>query len=244
MKRPPPAAEPEIPAELSLPYVPAKEIADWKALEQGQLVELRDGQQGLLLSVERDKATTDDAVALRLLRVSWPRDSALPLGQVNELSVAAARENGTFLVHVTWYAGKGVLNAERVVIEAIRRGLITPRNCGVPWPLAATWQLSAQATEEIEKYLYEVARTTGCAFPFHDIAQALQKMHLRLSSENPAQVDILTGDSVGKAPRNDDEMLGVWARTLQQKMLSSDFALPTFTLPSSGMSIPPKPENT
>lgn len=238
MKRPPPPAEPEIPAELSLPHVPAREVGDWRQLEMGQIVELRDGQHGVVLFVNVSDGSED--VALRLVRVSWPRESALPLGQVFELTVAAAQENGPFQVHGAWYGGKGVLNAERVVIEAIRRGMITPRNCGVPWPLAATWQLSAQATEEIEKYLYEVARTTGCAFPFHDIAQALHRMHLRLSSENPAQVDIVSGEALGRMPRSDDEMISVWARTLQQKMLSSDFALPTFQLPSSGMTIPPK----
>ena len=241
MKRPQVVAEPEIPAELSLPYVPALEVTDWQKLEQGQLIELRDGQQGVVLSVERD-AKTDDAVALRLVRVTWPRESALPLGQVHELNVESARTHGTFLVHGAWYTNKGTLTAERVVIEAIRRGFITARSCGVAWPLAATWQLSAQATEEIEKYLYDVARTTGCAFPFHEIAQALQKMHLRLSAENPAQVDILSGESVGRLPHNDEEMLGVWARTLQQKMLSSDFTLPGFVMPNAGMTIP-KPEN-
>lgn len=241
MKRPPPPAEPEIPAELSLPCVPAQEVPEWQKLAMGQLVELHDGQLGVVLFVNASDGSED--VALRLLRVGWPRESALPLGQVFELTVAEAQENGPFLLHGSWYAGKGVLQAERVVIEAIRRGMITPRNCGVAWPLAATWQLSAQATEEIEKYLYEVARTTGCAFPFHDIAQALQKMHLRLSSENPAQVDIVSGEMLGRMPRNDEEMLSVWARTLQQKMMSSDFALPTFQLPSSGMSIPPKPSS-
>jgi hypothetical protein len=108
--------------------------------------------------------------------------------------------------------------------------MITPRNCGVFWPLAATWQLSEQAAEAIEKYLYEVARTTGCAFPFHDITQALRKMHLRLSSENPAQMDIVTGDTPGRIPHNDDEMLSVWARTLQQRILSSDFTVPGLAL--------------
>jgi hypothetical protein len=233
MKRPPPAAEPEIPAELSLPYVPAKEVADFRQLESGQLVELRDGQLGMVLAVETAlKPEQTEAVALCLVRVGWPRDSALPLGQVFELSLGAARDNGTFMVHGTWYAPKGTLSPERVVIEAIRRGLITPRTCGVAWPLAATWQLSEQAAEEIEKYLYEVARTTGCAFPFHDITAALRQMHLRLSAENPAQMDIVSGDKPGHIPRNDEEMLSVWARTLQQKMLSSDFALPGFALPA------------
>lgn len=227
MKRPLPAAEPEIPAELSLPYIPAQEVVDWQKLEPGQLIELPDGQQGVLLFVDKTlRPEQTDAIALRMVRVAWPRQSALPLGQVFELSVAAARANGTFLVHGTWYTAKGTLFAERVVIEAIRRGLITPRNCGVAWPLAATWQLSEQAAQEIEKYLYEVARTTGCAFPFHDITLALRQMHLRLSAENPAQIDIVSGESPGRIPRSDDEMLSMWARTLQQKILASDFAMP------------------
>jgi len=237
MKRPPSSAEPEIPAELSMPYVPAREVADWRQLETGQLVELRDGQQGVVLSAEQSLAENNaEAVALRLVRVAWPRESALPLGQVFELSAGEAGRHGVFLVHGTWYTAKGTLQAERVVVEAIRRGMITPRNCGVAWPLAATWQLSAQAAQEIEKYLYEVARTTGCAFPFHDIAQALRRMHLRLSAENPAQVDILTGESLGRVPHNDDEMLSLWARTLQQKILSSDFTLPGFGPAASSFS--------
>ncbi len=245
MKRPPPAAEPEIPAELSLPYVPAQEVTDWQKLEQGQLIELRDGQQGVLLSVNRAaQVEQTEPAALSLVRVTWPRTSALPLGQVFYLSAADAKSHGTFLVHGTWYTAKGTLAAERVVIEAIRRGLITPRNCGVAWPLAATWQLSEQAAEEIEKYLYEVARTTGCAFPFHDIAQALRHMHLRLSSENPAQVDIVSGDSPGRIPHNDEEMLSMWARTLQQKMLSSDFALPGFAATLPGVANPQYPSGS
>lgn len=230
MKRPPPPAEPEIPAELSIPFAPAKEYLDWRQLEQGQLVELRDGQQGVLLSVAA--AAEKDAVALRLVRVVWPRDNALPLGQVFELSAAEATAGAPFLVHGVWYTAKGVLAPERVVIEAIQRGLITVRTCGVAWPLAPTWQLSEQAAEEIEKYLFEVARTTGCAFPFHDITQALRQMHLRLSPESPAQVDIVTGETPGRTPRNDEEMLSVWARTLQQKMLESDFATPGFAAPT------------
>jgi len=231
MKRPPPAAEPEIPAELSIPFIPAKEVKDWRQLEQGQLIELRDGQQGVLLSVVGTAAK--DAVALRLVRVAWPRENALPLGQIFELSADEATAGCPFLLHGVWYSSKGTLASERVVIEAIQRGLITVRTCGVAWPLAPTWQLSEQAAEEIEKYLFEVARTTGCAFPFHDITQALRRMHLRLSPESPAQVDIVTGESPGRGPRNDEEMLSVWARTLQQKMLESDFATP-------GIIVPPK----
>jgi hypothetical protein len=227
MTRPLPAAEPEIPAELTMPYVPARELEDWRQLEQGQLIELSDGQQGVLLSVDGSlRPDQAESKALGYVRVAWPRDGALPLGQTVELSAAAAGANGKFLVHGAWYSPKGTLSAERVIIEAIRRGLITPRNCGVAWPLAATWQLSGQAAEEIEKYLYEVARTTGCAFPFHDITQALCKLHLRLSTANPAQMDIVSGDSLSRLPRDDEEMLSVWARTLQQKMLSSDFTLP------------------
>lgn len=224
MHRRPPAPEPEIPAELSIPHVPPLEIADYRALQQGQLVELKDGQQGVVLFV--DGKADSEACALRYVRVVWPRDGALPLGQVCELSATAAAFNGTYLVHGVWFGSNGKLAADRVVIEAIHRGFITARTCGVPWPLPATWQLSAQAAEQIESYLYEVARSTGCAFPFHDITKALCQMHLRLSPEHPAQLDIATGDSPSRTPKNDDEMLGVWARTLQQKVMLSDFSLP------------------
>jgi hypothetical protein len=231
MKRPPPGAEPEIPTELSLPYVPAREVGDWRQLEQGQVIELRDGQQGVLLTVNPaplaggSGSIDSAALALRFVRTVWPRDSVLPLGQTVELTAEQAAAQGPILVHGAWYTAKGVLLAERVVIEAIARGLITVRSCGVRWPLAATWQLSNQATDEIEKYLFEVARTTGCAFPFHDIAQALRQMHLRLSMENAAQVDIVSGESPGRIPHSDDEMLGMWARTLQQKIMASDFTV-------------------
>lgn len=224
MHRRPPAPEPEIPAELSLPHVPPIEITNFRELQQGFLIELKDGQQGLILSVEpRAEA---EATALRYVRVAWPRDGALPLGQVCELSAMAASFNGTFLLHGVWFAATGKLTAERVVIEAIHRGLITAKNCGVAWPLPATWQLSAQAAEQVEGYLFEVARSTGCAFPFHDITKALCQMHLRLSAENPAQLDIVTGESMGRTPKSDDEMLSVWARTLQQKIMLSDFTVP------------------
>lgn len=224
MHRRPPAPEPEIPTELSIPHVPPLEVTDFRALQQGQLVELKDGQHGVLLSV--DPKAESETCALRYVRVVWPRDGALPLGQVCELSATAASFNGTYLVHGVWFSNRGTLAPERVVLEAIHRGFITARNCGVTWPLPATWQLSAQAAEQIESYLYEVARSTGCAFPFHDITKALCHMHLRLSTANPAQLDIVSGDAISRTPKNDDEMLGVWARTLQQKVMLSDFSLP------------------
>jgi len=224
MHRRPPAPEPEIPAELSIPHIPPLEVADHRVLQQGQLVELRDGQQGVVLSV--DAKAENEAPALRYVRVVWPRDGALPLGQVCELSATAAAFNGTYLVHGVWFGSTGKLAAERVIIEAIHRGFITARTCGVAWPLPATWQLSAQAAEQIESYLFEVARSTGCAFPFHDITKALCQMHLRLSPAHPAQLDIVTGESLSRTPKSDDEMLGVWARTLQQKIMLSDFSVP------------------
>src|SRR5580693_5435286 len=104
MKRPTPTADIDIPAELSMPFVPPKEVTDWRQLEQGQLVELRDGQHGVVLSVERTAEPTAEpaaaeAVVLRLLRVAWPRENPLPLGQALELAAAAAGESGPFLVH-------------------------------------------------------------------------------------------------------------------------------------------------
>jgi hypothetical protein len=147
MHRRPPAPEPEVPAELSIPHVPPLEIADYRALQQGQLIELKDGQQGVVLSV--DAKADAEACALRYVRVVWPRDGALPLGQICELSATAAAYNGTFLLHGVWFGTSGKLTPERVVIEAIHRGLITARNCGVTWPLPATWQLSAQAAPDL-----------------------------------------------------------------------------------------------
>lgn len=227
MHRTPSAVEPEVPAELSLPIVPARELTDWRQVQPGQLIELKDGQQGLVLTVA--PTAEGEVCALRYVRVTWPRDGALPLGQVCDLSAAAASWNGTLLLHGVWFAATAKVTPERAVIEAIHRGLITSRNCGVTWPMPATWQLSAQAAEQIERYLFEVARSTGCAFPFHDITKALCQMHLRLSPENSAQLDIVTGDSPSRSARGDDEMLSVWARTLQQKIMASDFSVPGLT---------------
>jgi hypothetical protein len=111
------------------------------------------------------------------------------------------------------------------VLAAVRRGFITGRTCGVPWPLAPRWQLSAQAADQIEKYLFEVARSTGVAFPFHDITAAMRKMHLQVSLDNPGLCDIATGENPGRAPRTDEEMLSVWGRELQRKVHSSELAL-------------------
>lgn len=221
------SVEPEVPESLSIPCTQAQEISDWRTLQTGQLIELSDGQQGVLLSVV--KTATEEETALRYVRVSWPKDGALPLGQSCDLSATAASLNGRFRMLGAWFGGKGELAADRVVMEAIYRGHITSKTCGVPWPLPSTWQLSAQAAEQIEQYLYEVARTTGCAFPFHDITKALCAMHLRLSPRFAGQLDILTGDSLGRSPKDDDEMLSMWARTLQQKLLTSDFAVPGVT---------------
>jgi len=38
MHRRPPASEPEVPAELSLPHVPPREVSDFRQLQQGFLI--------------------------------------------------------------------------------------------------------------------------------------------------------------------------------------------------------------
>ena len=138
---------------------------------------------------------------------------------------APVRLRGPLRVLGVWYAPTAVPRPERVVLEAIRRGFITARTCGVPWPLAPTWQLSAQAAEQIEKYLFQVARSTGTAFPFHDITRAMQRMHLQVSLDNPGQCDIVAGESPGRHPSSDEEMLAVWARELQRRVHSSELVL-------------------
>ena len=99
-----------------------------------------------------------------------------------ELSAAAAGFNGTFWC-LEWFAATGKLTPERVVIEAIHRGLITSKNCGVAWPLPATLAAQCASRRAGRELPLRVARSTGCAFPFHDITKALCQMHLRLSAE-------------------------------------------------------------
>lgn len=217
-----PPTEVEIPYDLAMPAQTDQPVAGLPAVAPGQLVELSDGQQVLILTLST--AAGAEPVA-RALRVCWPRHNVLPLGEVFELQPSDPLTQGTLRILGAWYAPNGVPRSERVLLEAIRRGFITSRTCGVPWPMTATWQLSEQASEQIEKYLFEVARTTGCAFPFHDIALAMRQMHLRLSHENPALCDIVTGEVLGRLPRTDDEMLGIWARELQRRVHSSEITV-------------------
>lgn len=225
--RPPPEPELAIPPELSLPLEHPLEIKDWHALVPGQLVELSDGQQVLLLTVEKTGA--EPAVALEMVRVKSPRDAVHPLGLTLTMTPSEALAetmNGPLKVLGAWYPAERVPVAERVVIEAIRRGFITKRTCGVPWPLGPSWQLSEQAAGQIERYLFEVARTTGCAFPFHDITAAMRTIHLRISAESSSLCDIITGETLGRFPRTDDELLSLWARALQRAIHATDLSVP------------------
>jgi len=221
MKPSPPPAEPEIPADLSLPPLLAHEVSGLAAVAPGQLVELTDGAQVVVLSL----ATSEDGAHATALRVSWPRHGVPPLGEIVTLKEASELARGPLRVLGAWYAPAAVPRPERIVLEAIRRGFITARTCGVPWPLAPTWQLSVQAAEQIEKYLFQVARSTGTAFPFHDITRAMQRMHLQVSQDNPGQCDIVAGESPGRHPSSDEEMLAVWARELQRRVHSSELVL-------------------
>lgn len=223
--RPQPPPEPEVPADLSLPAIPTHELSDWRALAPGQLAEFPDGQQAIVIAVDKNATV---GPALTLLRVAGPRDTVTPLGEVYQLSDKAAAAVLPVRVIGAWYPSAAVPLPERIVLEAIRRGLITSRNCGVAWPLVSTWQLSEQAAAQIEKYLYEVARTTGCAFPFHEITTAMRSMHLRPSPEHPSLIDVVTGETVGRQPRSDDELLGVWARKLYENVHASDWGIPAF----------------
>jgi hypothetical protein len=221
MMRPPPAAEPEIPAELSLPLTLTQDVPELAAVAPGQLFELPDGQQVILLVTSK----SETGITATVLRVTWPREAVLPLGETFTLHSGDALAQGPLRVLGAWFAASEVPKTERVVLEAIRRGFITGRTCGVPWPLSPRWQLSEQAAEQIEKYLFEVARSTGVAFPFHDITAAMRKMHLHVSLDNPGLCDIVPGDNPGgRQPRTDEEMLSVWARELQRRVHSSEIA--------------------
>lgn len=216
-----PSCEPEIPPELSLPPVPAHEVPDLAATAPGQLIELMDGQKLLLLSLGK----TDGAATATALRVGWPRSAVLPLGETVALSANEPPAQGPLLVLGAWYSPQRVPRVERILLEAVRRGFVTRRTCGVPWPLARSWQLSEQAAEQIEKYLFQVARSTGTAFPFHDITRAMRQMHLQVSPDNPGLCDIVAGESPGRMPTSDEEMLSVWARELQRRVHSSELVL-------------------
>jgi hypothetical protein len=211
-----------MPIDLTLPPTPAREVPDLAAAAAGQLVELTDGQQVVLLTVavgQNGAATTATAV-----RVAWARDCTLPLGETLPLQSGVAPANGPLRILGAWYQPQGVPRAERVVREAIRRGFITRNSCGIPWPLATQWQLSEQAAGQIEKYLYEVARSTGVAFPFNDIAIAMRKMHIEVSLDQPGLLDIVPGETPGRSARTDEEMLSVWARELQRRVHACEIA--------------------
>lgn len=225
--RPPPEPEPEIPADLGYPPDRIVEVSDWREIVPGQLVELRDGQQGLVVKV--DKTAGDSAAAVTFVRVTSPRGASVPLGLTVTLTPAEAAsetESGPLHVLGAWYPPARIPSTERVLIEAIRRGFVTKRTCGVTWPLAATWQLSEQAAAQIEQYLFEVARTTGCAFPFHEITVAMRRMHLRISADSAALCDIVTDEVLGRYPRSDEEMLNMWARALSRAIHAADLTVP------------------
>lgn len=218
---PPASVEPEIPAELSPPDVPVHQVPALSATAPGQLVELGDGQQVLVLSLGKTAETTTATA----LRVGWPRGAVLPLGETVALTDKDEVAKGPLQVLGAWYSPPCVPPVERVLLESIRRGFITRRTCSVPWPLALTWQLSAQAAEQIEKYLFQVARSTGTAFPFHDITRAMRQMHLQVSPDNPGLCDIVSGEKPGRQPTSDEEMLSVWARDLQRRVHNSELVL-------------------
>jgi hypothetical protein len=201
----------------------AHEVPGLSAVAPGQLVELADGEQLLVMSVSVN--ASQGGAHATALRVSWPHGGVPPLGEVVALDEKSELARGPLRVLGAWYAPTGVPRPERIVLEAIRRGFITARTCGVPWPLAPTWQLSIQAAEQIEKYLFQVARSTGTAFPFHDITRAMQRMHLQVSLDNPGRCDIIAGESPGRQPSSDEEMLAVWARELQRRVNTSELVL-------------------
>lgn len=215
----------EIPQELQPPPTPAHEAADLFGIVPGQLVELRDGQQVVVLSLVSAGIDAEAHATATVVRVRWPRSGPLPLGVSLTLLSTDDLAQGPLQVLGAWFHEKSVPGPERVVLEAIHRGLITKASCGVPWPLSSTWQLSPQAAAQIERYLFEVARSTGCAFPFHDITAAMCRMHLRQSAEQPSLIDIVTGESPGRRSATDEEMLSLWARELHRRVHASDFSV-------------------
>lgn len=222
----------EIPPELQPPPTPVHEVADLFGVVAGQLVELRDGQRVVVLSLVHAGIDAEAHVTATAVRVGWPGTGPLPLGVSLTILSTDDLAQGPLKVLGAWFHEKSVPGPERVVLEAIHRGLITQASCGVPWPLSPTWQLSPQAAAQIEHYLFEVARTTGCAFPFHDITAAMCRMHLRQSALQPSLIDIVTGESPGRRTLSDEEMLSLWARELHRRVHASDFSV-------LGLPVPP-----
>ena len=142
----------EIPQELQPPPTPAHEAADLFGIVPGQLVELRDGQQVVVLSLVSAGIDAEAHATATVVRVRWPRSGPLPLGVSLTLLSTDDLAQGPLQVLGAWFHEKSVPGPERVVLEAIHRGLITKASCGVPWPLSSTWQLSPQAAAQIERF--------------------------------------------------------------------------------------------
>ena len=70
----------EIPQELQPPPTPAHEAADLFGIVPGQLVELRDGQQVVVLSLVSAGIDAEAHATATVVRVRWPRSGPLPLG--------------------------------------------------------------------------------------------------------------------------------------------------------------------
>jgi len=212
-----PTSPSSVSTELQLPEIHAQDLPEWRAAQPGQLLELADGQQAVV--------TAAGPESLTLLRVAWPRGGALPLGEV--FTAGAAELAPPLRLLGAWYPPKSTPPPERILLEAIRRGFITSHSCGVPWPLGGTMQLSEEAADRIERYLFEVARSTGCAFPFHDIAEAMRSMHLCPRPDNPALCDILSAEELkGRAKPSDEDLLAFWAREVRRRIHTSDWLAP------------------
>jgi hypothetical protein len=208
----------DLPADLSLPAAPASALADWRLARPGQLIELQDGQRLLLC-----EAPGQPERALVAVRVA-AADPARPLGETVVLSAAEAAAGAPLRLLGAWYPEALVPGPAQVLREAIHRGLITVHSCGVSWPLPGVLQLSEQAAARIEQYLFEVARSTGCAFPFHDIMRAMRSLHLCPRADNPALCDILDGEELHRHQKTpDEELLSFWARELRRRIHTSDW---------------------
>ena len=90
-----PPTEVEIPYDLAMPVHTDQPVAGLPAVAPGQLVELSDGQQVLILTLSTAAGTEPVA---RVLRVCWPRHNVLPLGEVFELQPSDPLTQGTLRV--------------------------------------------------------------------------------------------------------------------------------------------------
>src|SRR5579862_6843995 len=94
-----PMPKESIPLHLPLPEVHERDVFDWRELHPGQLIRLLDEQQLVVAQCHPDGG----ARSLCLVRVSWPADGVLPLGEVVWMSAEEADACAPARLLGAWY---------------------------------------------------------------------------------------------------------------------------------------------